>query len=109
MVSQNAIISVKGRTKPLAALVFLHNRWANKSHLLNTGLLLAHRLWRWPNLKLVALDQHLVFAGYVVRCGGKLCRLPAHSKHLVSHVMMYTCSIGFTHVAPAMIGNSHAP
>ena len=46
----NTLIIVTGRTKRFEALVFLHNRRANMSHLPFTGLTLAHRLR--PSIKL---------------------------------------------------------
>ena len=76
MVSQNTLISVtRTRTKRLATLVLLQNRPEGMCHLPNTGLMLAHRLQCWPNIKL-ALGRRLVFAlvwsGVVGHCAAYL-------------------------------------
>ena len=55
-VSHNTPISVTGRTKRFAALVFLHI-------ITYTGSSLAHRLRRWPSIK-VALGWRFLLDGY---------------------------------------------
>ena len=54
-----SLISVTRRIKRSAAIVILHNRPVNTSHLPNAGLMLVHCPGCWPNLKL-ALGQRLV-------------------------------------------------